>query len=65
MKSNPGNALSFGDRDIDIIASAAAGVKSVACLWGSEDPESLKKANPNYIIHHPDEIIPLIHDVLR
>jgi phosphoglycolate phosphatase-like HAD superfamily hydrolase len=63
MKAKPNQTLSFGDRDIDIIASNAAGVRSVACLWGSEEPESLKKANPNFIIHHPDEIIPLIQDV--
>ena len=65
MKANPNETLSFGDRDIDIIASNAAGVRSVACLWGSEDPESLKKANPTYIIHNPGEIIPLINEVFQ
>lgn len=65
MKATPGKTLSFGDRDIDIIASRAAGVQSVACLWGAEDPKALRKTNPDYILHHPDEIIPLIHDVLR
>ena len=60
LKAQPNDALSFGDRDIDILASNAAGVPSVACLWGSEDREALLKAKPTYIISHPGEIIKLV-----
>jgi HAD superfamily hydrolase (TIGR01662 family) len=65
MKAKPADTISFGDRDIDIQASHAAGVKSVACLWGSEDQDSLLAAKPNYIIHHPKEIIPLIGNIFK
>jgi HAD superfamily hydrolase (TIGR01549 family) len=58
---SPARILSFGDRDIDIIASNAAGVKSVACLWGSEDPELLLKAQPNYTIEKPAQILELLN----
>ena len=63
MRAEGSDTLSFGDRDIDIQASHAAGVKSVACLWGCLDHESLLSANPTYVIHHPHEIIPLIGKV--
>jgi phosphoglycolate phosphatase-like HAD superfamily hydrolase len=55
------NALSFGDRDIDIISSNNAGVASVACLWGAADTELLLAANPTFTIKKPLEIIPLIN----
>jgi|LauGreDrversion4_2_1035121.scaffolds.fasta_scaffold13110_3 HAD superfamily hydrolase (TIGR01549 family) len=54
------NVFSFGDRDIDIIASKKAGVKSVACIWGTENAENLKKSNPDYIINYPEEILKFI-----
>ena len=31
--------ISFGDRAIDIQSSNAAGIKSVACLWGTKDKD--------------------------
>lgn len=63
MKATPENTLSFGDRDIDIVASNAAGVKSVACLWGTEDSKSLLAAKPTYVISSPAEIVPLLKKV--
>lgn len=60
MRANIKQVISFGDRDIDIIASNTAGVISVACMWGCEDKEAIKKASPNYIIEHPSEIIILL-----
>jgi DNA processing protein len=60
MKVQADEALSFGDREIDIQASHAAGVKSVACLWGCEDEKSLLESKPTYTLKSPSEIIPLI-----
>lgn len=55
------NAMySFGDRAIDIEASIAAGVKSVACTWGSNEIELLSSSNPTLIINHPSEILVLL-----
>jgi len=53
------DALSFGDRDIDILASNAAGVRSVACLWGTANKQSLLAAKPISTIKHPSEILTL------
>ena len=52
--------ISFGDRVIDIDASKAAGLISVACFWGSKEIEILNGSNPNYSINHPIEAIKII-----
>ncbi|WP_222537027.1 HAD family hydrolase [Pedobacter polysacchareus] len=49
---------SIGDRAIDIQASQAAGITSVACIWGNNVAELLSISKPTNIIHHPKEILP-------
>jgi phosphoglycolate phosphatase/pyrophosphatase PpaX len=56
----PTKVISFGDRDIDIIASKEANVISVGCTWGISDPAPLINSSPNHIINHPSEIIGLV-----
>lgn len=52
--------ISFGDRAIDIQSSNSAGIKSVACLWGTNEKNMLLASKPSIIIERPVEIIPLI-----
>jgi phosphoglycolate phosphatase-like HAD superfamily hydrolase len=54
------SVISFGDRAIDIAASNTAGIKSVACLWGTEERQALLSSNPNYFIDNPREILNFI-----
>lgn len=54
------NAISFGDRAIDIQASKAANVISVGCTWGSSELNDLKAAAPDLIIDSPTGLIPII-----
>lgn len=54
------NAISFGDRVIDIQASNAAGIESVACFWGTKEKSALLKSDYTHAIIKPDEIITLI-----
>jgi len=56
----PGDAISFGDRQMDIIASNSAQIESVACLWGTKEMNLLINSNPSHIIKTPAEIIPLL-----
>jgi DNA processing protein len=56
----PDSVISFGDRSIDITASNAAGIKSVACLWGTEEKQALLASHPNHTINNPREILDLI-----
>lgn len=49
LRLSPNNTISVGDRDSDIIASKNAGVKTGACLWGCENPDSVLITNPDYV----------------
>lgn len=60
MGENANNVISFGDRAIDIQASNAAGIESVACMWGSKECEKLKHSGCMELISTPQEIISII-----
>lgn len=53
-------AISFGDRVIDIQASNAAQVESVACFWGTKERPQLIASGYRHAIIHPREILTLI-----
>ena len=53
-------AISFGDRVIDIQASNAAGIESVACFWGTKERGELLHAGYTHAIIKPEEILTLI-----
>lgn len=53
-------AISFGDRVIDIHASNAAHVESVACFWGTKEKTKLMASGYRHAITHPREILTLI-----
>lgn len=52
--------ISFGDRAIDIQASNAAGIESVACFWGTKEKGELLRSGYSHAIVRPEEIITLI-----
>ncbi|HEY9060455.1 MAG TPA: HAD hydrolase-like protein [Pseudobacteroides sp.] len=54
-----------GDFDVDILASKAAGVKSVLALWSSSKDEKLKENNPDYCFTKPAEFIDVLKDLLK
>lgn len=54
------DTISFGDRVIDIQASNAAGIESVACFWGTKERKELINSGYNHAILNPNEIITLI-----
>ena len=53
-------AISFGDRVIDIQASNAAGIESVACFWGTKERGELLHSQYVHAIIKPSEILTLI-----
>ena len=57
---NASEAISFGDRVIDIQASNAANIESVACFWGTKEKSELIRSGYNHAILKPSEIITLI-----
>jgi len=54
------NVISFGDRAIDIHASNAAGVESVACFWGTKEKAELLRSGYRHAIIKPSEVLTLI-----
>ena len=54
------NVISFGDRVIDIQASNAANIESVACFWGTKERAELVHSGYRHAIVEPREIITLI-----
>lgn len=52
--------VSFGDRLIDIQASNAAGIESVACFWGTKEKKELLHSGYSHAIIQPSEILTLI-----
>lgn len=60
MGLHSNKVISFGDRVIDIEASNAAGIESVACFWGTKERKELIASNYSHAIIKPEEIITLI-----
>lgn len=60
MGEQASKVISFGDRVIDIQASNAAGIESVACFWGTKEKRELINSGYNHAIIRPEEIITLI-----
>lgn len=52
----PGEAIFFGDSDVDIYTAKNAGIESVGCSWGFRSFECLFSASPSVIIDSPDYI---------
>ncbi len=51
-----------GDETRDIEASKKSNIKVVAVTWGFNSPEVLAKQKPNYLIHHPSELLEVVNN---
>lgn len=52
-----------GDETRDIEAARKSGIKVIAVGWGFNSKKVLAEQNPDYLIHHPQEIIYLIESL--
>lgn len=56
--------IGIGDKATDIQAYKSANLAiTVGCVWGlttEEEIEELRNSNPDYLIHHPTELIDII-----
>ena len=57
MGTLPEDTVSFGDRAIDIQASKAANIQSVACLWGTKETFLLRQSLPDAMISSAVEML--------
>lgn len=60
MQATSNDAITFGDRAIDICASKNAHIRCAACLWGSTERLHLNRLDPDYVLDNPEEIISLV-----
>ena len=61
--SDRSEPLYIGDSLVDAKTAQAAGVKLVLCTWGFCTEEQLATANPDYMVLHPAEILPIIEQI--
>jgi phosphoglycolate phosphatase len=47
----------IGDTSIDVESAQLAGAKAVAVSWGLNTIEALKRANPDFLLSHPRELL--------
>ena len=59
LHCRPIDAISFGDRAMDIQSSNGAGIESVACFWGTKEKKELLKSGYSHAIVNPCEILTL------
>lgn len=55
--SKPEKTIMIGDSENDIKAAKAAGIASLAVLYGYSDLAHIKKYSPDYIVKTPEEIV--------
>lgn len=55
-KQRPSDCIYIGDEVRDVLAAKRAGIKSIAVSWGFNFPETLNKANPDFLAKTPEDI---------
>jgi pyrophosphatase PpaX len=60
LGARPGEAAFVGDSPHDVVAGNAAGVATVATLWGPFSREALGRANPRAWAATPEEVLPAL-----
>jgi phosphoglycolate phosphatase len=50
----------IGDETRDIEAAKKSRVTAIAVSWGFNSPDILAKYNPDYLINHPQDLVPII-----
>lgn len=60
LGARPSDALLVGDGLYDIRAARAAGVRSVAAMWGTREATAVLAAGPDYVAMHPQDVVALV-----
>ncbi|MDD1415907.1 HAD-IA family hydrolase [Dolichospermum sp. ST_con] len=56
----PETVIYVGDETRDIESAKKANIKVIAVSWGFNSSEALSKQNPDFLIHHPSELLDAI-----
>jgi pyrophosphatase PpaX len=56
----PGDVVYVGDSIHDVAAGRAAGMRTVAVLWGPFDRAVLERAGPDHFVERPEDLVALL-----
>ncbi|NMG19602.1 HAD-IA family hydrolase [Brasilonema bromeliae] len=56
----PQEVIYVGDETRDVEASKKANIKVIAVTWGFNSQEVLAKQNPDFLIHHPSQLLDVV-----
>lgn len=57
---SPGAAMYVGDSPFDMAAGRAAGMATVAVMWGPHDEESLARHSPDFTLRKPSDLLEIV-----
>ncbi|MCJ8279093.1 MAG: HAD-IA family hydrolase [Rivularia sp. ALOHA_DT_140] len=57
------DVIYVGDETRDIEASKKAQIKICSVTWGFNSEEALSKENPDFLIHHPRELLEIVNSI--
>ncbi|WNS42113.1 pyrophosphatase PpaX [Paenibacillus sp. MMS20-IR301] len=57
---DPGKTLMVGDSAVDILSAKAAGVRAAAVAWSLKGEDTLRKYEPDYIIHDMRDLYTIV-----
>jgi len=60
LKIAPENLCYVGDSEVDIQTAKSAHISSIAVTWGFRNSEILSACKPEYLIHHPSELVKIL-----
>lgn len=60
LRAEKGQTVYVGDSDVDRATAANAGLDCISVTWGFRDEETLCNLKPEYLIHKPEEMVPII-----
>jgi phosphoglycolate phosphatase len=56
----PQTVIYVGDETRDVEAAKKANIKIIAVTWGFNSSEALAKEKPDFLIHHPSELLDVV-----
>jgi phosphoglycolate phosphatase len=56
----PDSVIYVGDETRDVESAKKANIKVIGVSWGFNSSEALGKQNPDFLIHHPSELVSVI-----
>lgn len=60
VHTDSGSIFYIGDSLVDVNTARNANLPVIACAWGFCSEEKLRKAEPDYLVHTPTEIVQII-----